>query len=194
MKALPNLQIIPVDNRGQLSEAYNARIDELKVLDIAFLTGSESAATVAVLYQDNKGARHVKSYAIDAPRKASGTGSTPSLHHSACGLHAQPLMCRGQQAGGKLCRHCCRSGHGRPRVLPAGWQSNADRHHTAQYNPRIQVRPDAHHAPAQGFYVHRAGWTLHPSLPRKTHAWELQVDAGMNRKGGAPRASRMQSV
>ena len=97
MKALLNLQIIPVDNRGQLSEAYNARIDELKVLDIVFLTGSESAAAVAVLYQDNKGARHVKSYGIDAPRKASGAGSFFGLgarvkgEPSALGLQFKPL-------------------------------------------------------------------------------------------------------
>ena len=175
MKALPNLQIIPVDNRGQLSEAYNARIDELKVLDIAFLTGSESAATVAVLYQDNKGARHVKSYAIDAPRKASGTGSTPSLHHSACGLHAQPLLCRGQQAGGKLCRRCCRSGHGRPRVLPAGWQSSADRHHTAQHTPgsrsgQMHIMP----LPRGLMCTGPAGHCTHPYPGRPMHgSWRL---------------------
>ena len=64
-----------MDNRGQLSEAFNVRIDELKVLDIQFLPGSEGGAVVAVLYQDAKGARHVKSYEIDAPRKVSGTST-----------------------------------------------------------------------------------------------------------------------
>ena len=74
-KAQVQLQVIPVDNQGQLSEAFNARIDELKVLDIQFLPGSEGGAVVAVLYQDAKGARHVKSYEIDAPRKVSGTST-----------------------------------------------------------------------------------------------------------------------
>ena len=79
--ALPGLidahaQIIPVDNRGQLSEAYNARIDELKVLDIQFLAGSDNTPAVALLYQDTKGARHLKSYDIDAPRKVPPSSSS----------------------------------------------------------------------------------------------------------------------
>eukprot|EP01018_Ginkgo_biloba_P031082 Gb_27300 [translate_table: standard] len=56
-------KVIPFDNKGQLKEAFNIRLEELQVLDIKFLYGC-SKPTICVLYQDNKDARHVKTYEV----------------------------------------------------------------------------------------------------------------------------------
>ncbi|KAL9270792.1 DNA damage-binding protein 1-like protein [Drosera capensis] len=61
-------KVIPFDNKGQLKEAFNIRLEELQVLDIKFLYGC-SRPTVVVLYQDNKDARHVKTYEISLKDK-----------------------------------------------------------------------------------------------------------------------------
>ncbi len=57
------LQVIPVDDAGQLHEAFNIRLEELSVIDIKFLYGTRQP-TVAVLYQDTKEARHFKTYVV----------------------------------------------------------------------------------------------------------------------------------
>ncbi|KAK3200235.1 hypothetical protein Dsin_023650 [Dipteronia sinensis] len=44
-------KVIPFDNKGQLKEAFNIRLEELQVLDIKFLYGC-SKPTIVVLYQD----------------------------------------------------------------------------------------------------------------------------------------------
>ncbi|KAL6991609.1 DNA damage-binding protein 1a [Sarracenia purpurea var. burkii] len=56
-------KVIPLDNKGQLKEAFNIRLEELQVLDIKFLYGCPRP-TIVVLYQDNKDARHVKTYEV----------------------------------------------------------------------------------------------------------------------------------
>ncbi|KAI4365220.1 hypothetical protein MLD38_021226 [Melastoma candidum] len=56
-------KVIPFDNKGQLKEAFNIRLEELQVLDIKFLYGC-SKPTIVVLYQDNRDARHVKTYEV----------------------------------------------------------------------------------------------------------------------------------
>lgn len=56
-------KVIPFDTKGQLKEAFNIRLEELQVLDIKFLYGCPKP-TIAVLYQDNKDARHVKTYEV----------------------------------------------------------------------------------------------------------------------------------
>ncbi|CAK8578715.1 unnamed protein product [Lathyrus sativus] len=56
-------KVIPFDNKGQLKEAFNIRLEELQVLDIKFLYGCPKP-TIVVLYQDNKDARHVKTYEV----------------------------------------------------------------------------------------------------------------------------------
>ncbi len=57
------MQVIPIDDKGQLHEAFNMRIDELNVIDMIFLEGC-AKPTIAVLYQDNKDARHIKTYEV----------------------------------------------------------------------------------------------------------------------------------
>ncbi|KAA8519402.1 hypothetical protein F0562_013658 [Nyssa sinensis] len=56
-------KVIPFDNKGQLKEAFNIRLEELQVLDIKFLYSCPKP-TIVVLYQDNKDARHVKTYEV----------------------------------------------------------------------------------------------------------------------------------
>lgn len=57
------IKIIPIDDNGQLQEAFNLRISELRILDEVMLYGA-AASTLAVLYEDNKGQRYVKTYSI----------------------------------------------------------------------------------------------------------------------------------
>uniref|UniRef100_A0A1J3EVB7 DNA damage-binding protein 1a n=1 Tax=Noccaea caerulescens TaxID=107243 RepID=A0A1J3EVB7_NOCCA len=61
-------KVIPFDNKGQLKEAFNIRLEELQVLDIKFLFGC-AKPTIAVLYQDNKDARHLKTYEVSLKDK-----------------------------------------------------------------------------------------------------------------------------
>ncbi|KAK3137829.1 hypothetical protein QOZ80_5AG0361010 [Eleusine coracana subsp. coracana] len=61
-------KVIPFDNKGQLKEAFNIRLEELQVLDIKFLHGCVKP-TIVVLYQDNKDARHVKTYEVALKEK-----------------------------------------------------------------------------------------------------------------------------
>ncbi|KAI5671045.1 hypothetical protein M9H77_11409 [Catharanthus roseus] len=56
-------KVIPFDNKGQLKEAFNIRLEELQVLDIKFLYGCPKP-TIVVLYKDNKEARHIKTYEV----------------------------------------------------------------------------------------------------------------------------------
>jgi len=66
-------KVIPIDSKGQLKEAFNIRLEELQVLDIKFLYGC-AKPTIAVLYQDNKDARHVKTYEVQMKEKDFGEG------------------------------------------------------------------------------------------------------------------------
>ncbi|KAE8706609.1 DNA damage-binding protein 1 [Hibiscus syriacus] len=61
-------KVIPFDSKGQLKEAFNIRLEELQVLDIKFLYGCLKP-TIVVLYQDNKDARHVKTYEVALKEK-----------------------------------------------------------------------------------------------------------------------------
>lgn len=73
------LQIIPIDDRGKLQEAFDVRIDELEVLDLKFLHGCEQP-TLAVLYQDNRSERHIKTYLVDArPTVKASLTTLPNL-------------------------------------------------------------------------------------------------------------------
>ncbi|EFC49032.1 damage-specific DNA binding protein 1 [Naegleria gruberi] len=63
------LKIIPFENnKHQFKEAFNVRLEELNVIDIAFLESlgskSKSGPTFALLYQDHVGSRHVKTYEV----------------------------------------------------------------------------------------------------------------------------------
>ncbi|KAJ3679366.1 hypothetical protein LUZ60_017377 [Juncus effusus] len=85
-------KVIPFDNKGQLKEAFNIRLEELQVLDIKFLYGC-SKPTIVVLYQDNKDARHVKTYEVALKDKdfAEGPWSQNNLDNGAGLLIPVPM-------------------------------------------------------------------------------------------------------
>ncbi|KAJ4748371.1 DNA damage-binding protein 1 [Rhynchospora pubera] len=85
-------KVIPFDNKGQLKEAFNIRLEELQVLDIKFLYGC-SKPTIGVLYQDNKDARHVKTYEVSLKDKdfVEGPWSQSNLDNGAGLLIPVPL-------------------------------------------------------------------------------------------------------
>ena len=57
-----HFKIIPIDDDGSLSEqAFNVRLDELKVIDIAFV-----GKNLAVLHEDTKSQRHVRTYQLSS--------------------------------------------------------------------------------------------------------------------------------
>jgi len=63
--------VIPMDSRGQLKEAFNIRLEEINVIDIQFLHGY-SVPTICVLYEDNRNnrsTRHIKTYGISLKDK-----------------------------------------------------------------------------------------------------------------------------
>jgi DNA damage-binding protein 1 len=69
------VQVIPIDEKGQLHEAFNMRIDELNVLDMKFLEGTLKP-TLVVLYQDSKDARHIKTYEVNLKDKVQLSAAT----------------------------------------------------------------------------------------------------------------------
>jgi DNA damage-binding protein 1 len=56
-------KVIPMDQTGQLREAFSVRLEELQVFDVKFLAGTPKP-TIAVLYQDTKEGRHIKTYEV----------------------------------------------------------------------------------------------------------------------------------
>ena len=65
---------VPIEPSGRLIEAFNARLEELKVIDIRFLYGTRQPS-IAILYEDTRGNRFVRSYVIDMERKELIKGS-----------------------------------------------------------------------------------------------------------------------
>lgn len=64
------MQVIPLGDTGQLGEAFNLRFDDLHVLDLTFLhTPSARRPLLAVLSQDPKEARHLRTYEVHVLEK-----------------------------------------------------------------------------------------------------------------------------
>jgi hypothetical protein len=74
-------------------ESYSLRLDELLIKDIKFLHGQDMP-TLAVLYEDNKQKRHVKTYVINLKDKelVKGPWSQPNVESGASLLHSLPRM------------------------------------------------------------------------------------------------------
>ncbi|GJZ00643.1 DNA damage-binding protein 1 [Tanacetum coccineum] len=83
-------KVIPFDNKGQLKEAFNIRLEELQVLDIKFLYSCPKP-TIVVLYQDNKDARHVKTYEVSLKDKDFVEGEGTIVYCSASAFKAIPI-------------------------------------------------------------------------------------------------------
>jgi len=64
------MQVIPIGEGGTMMEAFNIRLDEAKVIDMAFLHNC-SVPTIAVLFEDTKEQRHIKTYEINMREKVS---------------------------------------------------------------------------------------------------------------------------
>jgi len=69
------LKVVPVDDRsGALgAEMFNVRLEELNVIDMTFLAAC-AVPTVALLYEDAKHARHIKTYALGMRSKVGLVG------------------------------------------------------------------------------------------------------------------------
>lgn len=68
-----HFKVIPVHEDGKFDQAFNIRLDELKVIDIKFLNCVE-APTIALLFEDTKEQRHVRTYVIDVESKEAVPG------------------------------------------------------------------------------------------------------------------------
>mmetsp|Transcript_40860 Transcript_40860/g.102893 ORF Transcript_40860/g.102893 Transcript_40860/m.102893 type:complete len:1012 (-) Transcript_40860:694-3729(-) len=67
-------KVIPLSEDGHLSmDAFNIRLNELQVIDIQFLHGCQKP-TIAVLHQDSRDARHVRTYEISLSDKEFAEG------------------------------------------------------------------------------------------------------------------------
>lgn len=64
------VQVIPMDAQGKLEEAFNIRMEELNVIDMAFLEVC-AQPTVALVHQDTKDHRHIKTYEVSLKEKVS---------------------------------------------------------------------------------------------------------------------------
>ncbi|KAH8972743.1 hypothetical protein BDL97_01G007000 [Sphagnum fallax] len=83
-------KVIPIGSKGQLKEASNISLKELQVLDIKFLYGC-SKPTIALLYQDNKDTRHLKTYEVQVEEFIEGTWFQNNLDNGAGLLIPIPL-------------------------------------------------------------------------------------------------------
>lgn len=70
-------QVIPINEAGKLQEAYNIRLDENCVVDMKFLHSPLGGRPLlAVLYEDTRRARHIKTYEVALREKVIATAST----------------------------------------------------------------------------------------------------------------------
>lgn len=81
-------KVLPL-NGTTIEEAFNVRLEELSVLDMVFLTGCQKP-TVALLYQDTKGARHAKTYVVTNKELEEGPWSWTNLDSGSTKLIAVP--------------------------------------------------------------------------------------------------------
>lgn len=100
------LQVIPLNDKCSVSVAVNMRLEELQVLDLAWLYGC-ARPTLAVLYEDSKQSRHVKTYEVRcAARRAAGS---PAIHPSHWGLLRSKSRCccwAARYGITNTCAHC----------------------------------------------------------------------------------------
>eukprot|EP00240_Pyramimonas_obovata_P000173 CAMPEP_0118957844 /NCGR_PEP_ID=MMETSP1169-20130426/62317_1 /TAXON_ID=36882 /ORGANISM="Pyramimonas obovata, Strain CCMP722" /LENGTH=1091 /DNA_ID=CAMNT_0006905945 /DNA_START=129 /DNA_END=3404 /DNA_ORIENTATION=- len=87
-----HFKVIPIDEKGQLKEAFNIRLEELQVIDMVFLYGT-TRPTLALLYQDQKDQRHMRTYEVLLKDKdfAEGPRSQSNLDAGASIIIAVPM-------------------------------------------------------------------------------------------------------
>lgn len=86
-----HFKVIPIDAKGQPKEAFNIRLEELEVLDIKFLVGF-AKPTIAVLYEDQRFARHIKTYTVNTRDRefVAGPWAQFNVEHNASELVPVP--------------------------------------------------------------------------------------------------------
>eukprot|EP00026_Physarum_polycephalum_P001286 Phypoly_transcript_01287.p1 GENE.Phypoly_transcript_01287~~Phypoly_transcript_01287.p1 ORF type:complete len:1113 (+),score=155.47 Phypoly_transcript_01287:258-3341(+) len=84
-------KVIPFDQRNQLKEAFNIRLEELMVMDIKFLHGC-SEPTIALIHEDTKEHRHLKTFTVSLKDKEliEGTWKIPNIDPTASRLIPVP--------------------------------------------------------------------------------------------------------
>eukprot|EP01041_Mallomonas_annulata_P009800 gene9800-20388_t len=77
------MKVISILNNG-LADPFNVRIDELKLIDVKFLYGCLKP-TMCILYEDNRGCRHVKTYVVGVREKelCAGPWQQNNVEHGA---------------------------------------------------------------------------------------------------------------
>ena len=75
-------KVIPATASGMLmQESFNIRLEELQVIDLVFVHGLPKP-TIALLYQDSKEGRHLKTYEVDVRGKDFNDGPCCLLYTS----------------------------------------------------------------------------------------------------------------
>lgn len=74
-----------------MMEAFNIRLDESKVIDLAFLHNC-NVPTVAVLYEDTKEQRHIKTYEISMREKVSERRARRAQQKPICLLYVRTFF------------------------------------------------------------------------------------------------------
>ena len=85
------LKIIPLNPSGKVLEAFNARLEELQIIDMTFLHGT-TYPTACILYEDTKQRRHVKTYIVKCHSQEllEGPWNQPNVESGASMLVAVP--------------------------------------------------------------------------------------------------------
>lgn len=91
-------KVIPVDPQGKLNDAFNIRLEELNVITMDFLYGCERP-TIAILYQDTKQSKHIRTYAISLRDKEFEEGP---WHHNNLDMGANIIIPVPMPLGGAI--------------------------------------------------------------------------------------------
>lgn len=126
-----NMKLIPMDAQGTLQEAFNVRIDELKVLDEVLLHESD-VPTFVVLYEDTKEQRHVKTYRVSLRDRelVEGPWSQPNVDPGANHLipvrHSAAVLVVGESSITYLSETCTRTIGINPTLVKAHGEVDED--------------------------------------------------------------------
>lgn len=74
-----HFKVIPIKEDGEFCQAFNVRLDELKIIDVKFLNHTQMPA-IAVLFEDTKEQRHARTYYINIESKEPEPG--PWAHNN----------------------------------------------------------------------------------------------------------------
>jgi len=96
------LKVFPIDpHSGVVKECFNVRIEEIRFIDLKFLCGY-SRPTFALLYEDGRKNKHVKTYCIDMKEKELVAGPWCHMYvdRSSCFLIPEPCAAERSRGDG----------------------------------------------------------------------------------------------